>query len=573
MTTSSADAATRGNAPRPPLFQEDRLPPPVLREYEVPPAIPPDVTAFFRRNAGALLYSLSALSIFAGLNLLIGPLLRASDRLRDILPCIGALQMYELGVLAVALLLVLWRTEMEDTVTLVVLISLFLAGSGLLLDLVVTDNRAWSWGLGLGALALAGTKLALVRRHLLRQPWGWLMPAISAIVVWTFAVPLMLSELWRAGMGPDVLRLAWQGGWWLCGAGAMALLLQGWQTRTPALEADADETQLLDDTPLLWRPEMVWTFAIIPLAVSALQQRALAYVFDLPDGLSNYLPILALTAFAILELRRVAGWCLLPWDYVLAAVPALAALGVAQMDLMPAGQAWSGPGMAGLPLLFAVVAGGVLAALAVHHQRRGLLGVVPLYVAVVILTFNPTQLALPATLNWQTTAALVFAAAFLTACHLRLVSGIYVLQAVAGMVCLAAPRTMERPMDELGVSLPVLALLVVGVMALAAYILARPDYPRRVAIAGSLAVAVACCGIAAPAWPWILIGTVAVGGILWGWRREMWLALPLFLPVFRLIQVRPSPGWILVALSFLLLGAGFFMSLHKSRPPAETARS
>ena len=565
MTTDSANSAMNGNASHLALLGKDAMLPPRLKRPQAPPLIPPEVTAFCRRNAGALLYSLSALSIFGGLNLLIGPLLRHSDRLRDILPCIGALHGYELGLLAVALLLVLWRSEMEDTVTLVVLIALFLAGSGFLLDLVVTDNRAWSWIVGGGALALAGVKLALVRRHLLRQPWGLLLVATGAIVLWTFAMPLLLSELWRTGLGENVVRLAWQGGWWLCGAGAMVLLLQGWLTRTPEAEANTD-----GGTAVLLRPQMVWMFALIPLAVSGLQQRVLAYVFDLPDGLSNYLLIMALLAFGVLELRRIAGWCLQPWDYVIAALPALAAVVVAQARLMPAGQAWSGPGLVGQPLLFAVVAGSVLAAMAWHHRRLGLLAVVTVYAMVVLLTFNPACLALPVTLNWLTTGAVSFTAVFLVLCHLRQVTGIYVLQVIAGIVCLLAPAGVDVYAQSLGLTLPLLALLTVGGLSLLAYFLAYPKFPRRDAIAGSLMIAAVCFWSTAPAWPWILADAAALGVLLLGWRREIWLALPLFLPILKLMHIRFCPGWILVLLSFILLGAGFWLSLRKAPPPAGT---
>jgi hypothetical protein len=88
------------------------------------------IRRFLSLTGGSIFYCLSALSIVYGITQIIGPPLAESSNIGDILPCVGVLNVYELALLAVLILVVVWRNVTDDAISLVVLIALFLVASG-----------------------------------------------------------------------------------------------------------------------------------------------------------------------------------------------------------------------------------------------------------------------------------------------------------------------------------------------------------------------------------------------------------------------------------------------------------
>jgi hypothetical protein len=95
---------------------------------------------FLSLTGGSVLYCLSALSIVYGITQMIGPPLAKSGALGDILPCVAVLNVYELALLAVLVLIVVWRNVTDDAISLVILVALFLVASGMTLGVVAPSG-------------------------------------------------------------------------------------------------------------------------------------------------------------------------------------------------------------------------------------------------------------------------------------------------------------------------------------------------------------------------------------------------------------------------------------------------
>ena len=84
------------------------------------------IKSFLSLTGGSILYCLSAASIIYGIGQIIGPSLAKSILLSQTLPCLLAINLYELALLAVLVIIVRFRNVTDDAVSLLILIALFL---------------------------------------------------------------------------------------------------------------------------------------------------------------------------------------------------------------------------------------------------------------------------------------------------------------------------------------------------------------------------------------------------------------------------------------------------------------
>ena len=122
---------------------------------------------FLSLTGGSVLYCLSALSIIYGIVQIIGPPLAKSNVFSETLPSVLALNAYELALLGVLVLIVMWKNVTDDAISLVVLIALFLIATGMTLSTVVTSGPQACLYIGLACTILGIGKLYVMRRCIL----------------------------------------------------------------------------------------------------------------------------------------------------------------------------------------------------------------------------------------------------------------------------------------------------------------------------------------------------------------------------------------------------------------------
>ena len=536
------------------------------RSSAAPPAGPGAMCRrFLQLNGASILYSLSALSILYGMARLIGPVLAQSGALSETLPCIGALNLYELALLGVLLLVVLWRNVTEDAVSLAILIALFLIASGMALDTVANDDPNVAAAVAVACVGLAGLKVQALVRGVSLPLTGLLLAACGVILAWNVTMAPVMAHMIRHELGgADSLLTAWQAGW-VALLGSAALMLVH-AARVPTGQARGAHSM----ASFLKTPAMAWLFVSVLFVGAAVHQYALAYIFDVPVSAADWLPGLALAALVALEVLR--GYDRLPEarETALACVPlagAAAAIAVGLFDSVPA----LGIALLWYPPVWLALTGLGLARYCVRNGRRWLWCAALAYLLAAVLTVGTAPTGLPA-LNWHACGLVVV---FLLLAGGLLRQNATMLMAAVVLTAVGVARTdlVRLLAQEYGPhTRAALAGVTAGLGTMAVYLLLPRTLPRWVAIDGALLLALGTVylsengpGLAASLGNGM--GVACVAALVWLRTRDMVtagiLCGPLVWAVYRGAQA--AAAWRYVGLSFVLLAAGAIYSLRSGR--------
>jgi len=526
---------------------------------------------FFQLNGASILYSLSALSILYGMARLIGPVLAQSGALSETLPCIGALNLYELALLGVLLLVVLWRNVTDDAVSLAILIALFLIASGMALDTVANDDPNVAAAVAVACVGLAGLKVQALGRGVSLPLTGLLLAACGVILAWNVTMAPVMAHMIRHELGRAAgLLTAWQVGW-VALLGSAALMLVH-AARVPTGQARRAHGM----APFLKTPAMAWLFMSVLFVGAAVHQYALAYIFDVPVSATDWLPGLALAALVVLEVLR--GYDRLPeaHETALACVPlagTAAAIAAGLFDGVPA----LGVALLWHPPVWLALTGLGLARYCLQNGRRWLWCTVLAYMLAVVLTVGTAPTGLPA-LNWRACGLVVM---FLLLAGGLLRQNATMLMAVVVFMAVGVARA-----DLVGLlaqqygphTWAALATATAGLGTTAVYLLLPRALPRWVAIGGALMLALGTVYLSenGPGWAASLgngVGVACVAALVWLRTRDMVtgaiLGGPLVWAVYRGAQA--AAAWRYVGLSFVLLAAGAIYSLRYGRATHDPA--
>ena len=170
----------------------------------------PSRKRFLDLAGGSILYCLSALTLIYSITTLLGPLLAESAALKDTLPCLGALNAYELALLATLVFIVVYRRVTDDAISLTVLIPLFLIGGGIALDTVAGKDPAAAMVIGAFCAAIGLGKLHILQRAT-RMPVAF--PALAGFALatlWNFlSGPALAMLRERQAVLPEMKRTLW----------------------------------------------------------------------------------------------------------------------------------------------------------------------------------------------------------------------------------------------------------------------------------------------------------------------------------------------------------------------------
>jgi hypothetical protein len=272
------------------------------------PEPPHPLQEFLRIPWANVLYLGSAMSILTGVSMVIRPIYDQQDLALERFGVLGALNGYEIAILAVTLALIIWRNIKRDAVALVVLMSAFLIGSAATLDTVAPGYAMAAVYLGVGGLLLAIGKGWLVSTYAIgrftRTQWA----GISLVVAWNFLAPGILGNILGSGGLADDLRPVWLGGSWVIVLSMGLLILD--TTRTHEHDADprthpgpAPDS----NAPFLTSPLMRWIVLGIIFACTLLHQWALAWSFNFDIQTGDLWLSVALLGVLACEVHRRTG--------------------------------------------------------------------------------------------------------------------------------------------------------------------------------------------------------------------------------------------------------------------------
>ncbi len=335
---------------------------------------------FFHATGGSVLFCLSAVSIFAGLSSIVGPVLGTTSALSKTLPAIGAIGAYEFCLFAVMLALVVRWAIVRDSVSLLILVAVFLVTSGMLVSTVANDAPLAVLGVGATVAAVALTQLAAIRSHICPQFGNWAMSGVAVLFLWNaLASPCIAYYI---GADVEAVRLAsdvWPVSAWIPVV-AVALLFVDAARAKPA---DAQQR-----TVFLRSPAMAWTFMATLVAGTAVHVYAARYVFDIPFYFVDYVPLIGIASLTILEIARGFGLLTRPAAYGAGGL-ALIAMSMAVIVESYDREAGLGYGLMLRPAFTMLAIAAALMWMALRHRIRDLATVAAAYVFAAVVFWTP----------------------------------------------------------------------------------------------------------------------------------------------------------------------------------------
>lgn len=518
---------------------------------------------FFSFTGGSIFYCVSAVLVAYGVAKVLGPVLSDTDTIGAALPCVGTLWAYEIALLGV-LVLIVWRKVVDDAVSVAVIIAIYMVASSVAAGSVAERNLSGAIMLAVAGTLLGGVKLYTMRQFV-RIPFGMLsMAGLLLLLVVNYFGPIGMSRLMVGDAAEEAVR---RSRWFLIQLGMLAgigmVVVEAFKVKAMANVGQGEKAAFLQS------PVMVYILSLVLLAASGVHQSAIGYMYALDRAVGDFVPMVAVGTFLVLEIVRRFE---LRYGFLyagIACVP-LAVMGYAIYDKSVYSTGEVGFDIIAYPpVLFGLVGAG-LAVVAVRHRWRGLWYVISGCAFGVILTvgYSPER---PWDLN-------TFACGGVVAGSMMLYGIVTMKQhfciAAVGLMTLGVAisdsimsRAVGWQLTEMGV-----VLGVAGIGFTVLYVIFGEKLHAVARIAGLV-----CLG----AFIYDFLGNelngryavvVAGGGlpaaVLWLRTRD-WLGLliPAAALAGRIYMLAKNMAyWRFVILGFIVLAVGAFVSLKKPKP-------
>lgn len=253
---------------------------------------------FFSLTGGSILYCLSALSILYGVAQISQPVLVQIDKLADTLWCLLALNVYELTLLGVVTLIVVWKNVTDDAISLIVLIALFLIATGIVLSAVSPDGSGTCLIMGFLCSLLGLIKLVALRKSVGLPLSSLSLFGLLTILIWNFTATPYLGYHF---VDSQVQHRDWLLASIVLLTGIFAVLVDAIRTRHPKRNEPRSAAVFIR------RPAMVWLFSLIIVSAASIHLYTDAYLFSLHQYLGDYLPLITLGVLLSVEFLRSLG--------------------------------------------------------------------------------------------------------------------------------------------------------------------------------------------------------------------------------------------------------------------------
>jgi hypothetical protein len=254
---------------------------------------------FFDFTGGSIFYCLSAVFVVYGIVNVMGPMLSGGEALKNALPCIFTLHAYELALLGV-LIFIVSKKVVDDAISVVVLIALFLVGTSMSLGSVADKGITDSAWLGLLGIVFALIKLGAMRRFV-RIPFG-IMSILGLIVIiaCNYLGPIVLAHSIVIQSPESSRRELWWLIWLVILAGA-GLVIAGAMREKPRQREETSRT------PFLQTSAMAFLFSLIVIAASTTHLYAMSYANGLQRVTGDYVAVITAGTLLVLEILRLYG--------------------------------------------------------------------------------------------------------------------------------------------------------------------------------------------------------------------------------------------------------------------------
>ncbi|MHC4284943.1 MAG: hypothetical protein ACYSWZ_18530 [Planctomycetota bacterium] len=341
---------------------------------------------FSQLTGGSILYCLSAVLIIYGVVKLMGPVLSGEGVLKDALPCILTLHVYELALLGV-LVLIVSRKVVDDAISIVILMALFLVGTSMALGSVTDKGLATCFYIGLVSILVAFGKFHVVRRYV-RIPFRALsLVGLGGLIAINYMGPILMARSVALEPAQEPARRdLWLFLWLSLLIAAGFVLIEALREKNPQQKQGNNQAAFLQTST------MVYVFALIVVIASGVHQYAMAFAFALERVLGDFVPVTTLAALLLLEIpRRWSKRCGIR-EIVISCVPlALMLLAIEEKSVLASGE--FGPGLLFYPPVWFGLTALAIAAIGWYHRWKPLGIVAFAYVLGVILTagFSPER--------------------------------------------------------------------------------------------------------------------------------------------------------------------------------------
>ncbi len=517
---------------------------------------------FFSLTGGSILYCLSAFFVLYGIVNIMAPVLATSEAFRECLPCIGAMNLYEIALLGVLLLIVIWQNVTDDAISLVVLISLYLIANAIALDTLAPRNPKIVLYLGLACVVLALIKLVLLKRFILYRLGKGTLAAGVIILAWNFTVgPIFGIQKLGLPVTTATRRESWLIAWLIILAAAVMVLVE--MALTPARK-NGDKNR----EPFLRTSAMSQLFLLLVIAAVGIHQYALTYLFYLQCTLGDFIPLIGICSLLLIEVLRNAGKRFGVTEVVIACAPLVVTLwGIGYKAVTASASVglellWYPPVMLGL------IGAGVLW-LSFLNRRPWLWCVAGAYALGVILTIGYTS-GRPYEVNWHLAGIVVVVVLLALGVWFRNPYPCFA-AVLAAAIGLGITADFKNVMDTLHVHVAGGAFGFAGLATLLIYLVFTQKFSRELAFIAALGLMIFLFDFAPREMGWedILsaVGVIALVAILWARTKNVAPIVPLCIPLGWRggVLIWNMSKWGYVLLGFLILAAGACVSLHKGR--------
>ncbi|MEX2214373.1 MAG: hypothetical protein WD768_09615 [Phycisphaeraceae bacterium] len=528
------------------------------------------------------LYAVSAACILVGISQIILPIYAKPDDppMLELLYALGALNLYEVAVIGVALVLVLWLKVVDDVIALTLIIGIFLIASTIALDQVASYFPAQAILFGVAGLILAALKLGAIHRYVTGRFERLLLVGLLGLLAWNALMPGLLGQLLASNQTHLDLITPWRLGFAVSLAAGVIMLFAAMRLHEGSATCEDDPR------PFLRRPAMRWILAGIILLGTITHQYAITWAFNIPISWQELIPMSGLVALLVLELRRAYGRRQVVTDSLLALAPLALALGVAIGSRL-APSAPSTINTLADPSLFLVV---IAMFLVVHGWRRGMdimfihAGLYGM-AATLLIGFDPQ---LPFTDKWHLLQW--NACAFALSGTLAVLSAWYRSPTFAWSAALAFAGSIATSdagfalIEAYTLNRVAVILLLLGCFTLIAACIFRRTFSRAIALLAAMALVAGVIHCFFPSlqprgaglrvsmldYP-LAAGLITLGyiALVSGWTHHYRLLVPGSIPLALAMITQRHHGWVWIAMSFIVLALGAVASVRKSLAKSE----
>lgn len=539
------------------------------------------------------LYAVSAACILIGIAMIIVPIYGEQGiKVMEKFYCLIVLNIYEMALLGVALLLILFRRVLDDVIAVTLILCIFIVGSTVALDTVAPDHPDACLLFGLAGLMMAMAKLFALNRFIVGQMNLFILLGIVSWLLINSLLPGWLGLTQQSStnqVGPVstlvVVRRSLMDVWLVAWGSTVGGCLLVWFGLATVRTGDAGKDDI--GQPFIRTAAMRAIVLGILMLGTFVHLYATTFAFSLPLGLEVMMIAVGMAALLLLELLRGYGFRFNAMDMFVALVPASLALGVGlstRQVVHDHAIAWISD-----PVMFLSVFAAVLFVAALRRRHPAMHPVWMTYLMLAVLLAGvdpgaPFQMKFEA-MNWPI-AGLGLTAALVA---FAVVSNRVWPAVLAAMVF--APSIVNLPfslriMGDYGMRNGMVLALAAGVWLQGVYAVAPLRLPRLLGSfsAGMVAVGVIGCllpmeGVVAtglqkldwyrystdllvnePMLPSAVTAVLLTGVSLRTGNRKVFLFA--WLP-FVLEVLNGGAGWAFVVLSFVVLGYATKVSWQK----------